>query len=90
MTQRDPTKPNLHSEITTREVDEGLLVHDERSGQVHVLNRSAGRLLGLCDGRHDVGEIARILALEGNVDESRTAADVRTILAQFQRLGLLA
>jgi len=90
VTQHEPTKPNVHPELTTREVDEGLLVADERSGQVHVLNRTAGRVLGLCDGQHDLDEIARILAVEGNVDESRTADDVRTILVQFGRLGLLS
>lgn len=90
MTQLNPTKPKAHHQITTREVDEGLLVHDERSGQVHVLNRTAGRVLGLCDGEHGAGEIARILAAEGNVDESQTANDVQAILAQFERLGLLS
>jgi len=89
VTQHEPTKPKVHSGVTTREVDEGLLVHDERSGQVHVLNRTGGRVLGLCDGAHDASEIARILAAEGGVDESRTATDVGTILAQFGRLGLL-
>ncbi len=73
-----------------REVDEGLLVHDEHSGQVHVLNRAAGRVLSLCDGEHDAAQIARILAAEANVDESRTANDVRAVLAQFQDLGLLS
>jgi len=80
----------VHSQITTREVDEGLLVHDERSGQVHVLNRTGGRVLGLCDGAHDAGDIAHILAVEGSVDQARTANDVQRILMQFERLGLLS
>ncbi len=79
----------MHEKITTRDVDEGVLVHDERSGKVHVLNRSAGMVFRLCDGTHLRGEIAEKLASEGGVDISRARTDVDAVVDNFARLGLL-
>ncbi len=88
--QSSPERPQVHGNVTTREVDEGLLVHDERSGKVHVLNRSAGTVFRLCDGTHARDQIAQQLAAQGGVDVSRTMADVDVLLADFERLGLLS
>jgi PqqD family protein of HPr-rel-A system len=82
--------PRVHANVTTREVDEGLLVHDERSGQVHVLNRSAGTVFRLCDGRHSVTDIAATLATGKDVDIGQVTADVEGLLRDFERLGVLS
>lgn len=82
--------PRAQQGLITRDVDEGLLVHDERAGKVHLLNRTAGRVLRLCDGTHAAAEIAGTLACEGGIAFERASFDVDAVLANFARLGLLA
>ncbi len=81
--------PQSQSHLITRDVTEGVLVHDERTGKVHVLNRAAARVLDLCDGTRDLAAIAATLAREGDVSQERAEGDVATVLADFRRLGLL-
>ena len=65
------------------------MVYDPRAGKVHVLNGTAARVYGLCDGSHDLDEIVRCLRADFEVPEGR---DVRSdVLEAIQalRAGLL-
>lgn len=64
-----------------------VLVHDMRNRKIHVLNASAVTVLQLCDGTHDERTIAAQLF---DANDERVLADVRSILEQFQGLGLLS
>jgi hypothetical protein len=64
-----------------------VLVHDMRSRKIHVLNASAATVLRLCDGSHDERTIAARLS---DANDELVVADVRSILEQFQNLGLLS
>ncbi len=57
---------------------------------IHMLSRTAGRVLQLADGTLTVDSIAERFASEYSIDGERARADVAKILAEFQRLGLLS
>jgi PqqD family protein of HPr-rel-A system len=95
------TRPNLDgsSRITARIVSsrwvtservggEGIL-HDERSGQVHILNASATRVWDLCAGRPTVSELVADLARSYGMPVDAVREDVLALLADLRTRGLL-
>lgn len=61
-----------------------LLLAPERG---YRLNESAAAILRLCDGRHSVGAIARVLAPPGL--DAHVLSDVERLVERLRLLGLL-
>jgi hypothetical protein len=73
--------------LLIRELPEETLVYDLDRHQAHCLNRSAGLVFRLCDGRHTPLEIAAALE-PGVADDAEREAVVRLALAQLGDAGL--
>ncbi len=82
--------PTAVANLSFKSVDENVLVYDARADMIHMLSRTAGRVLQLADGTLTVDSIAERFASEYSIDGERARADVAKILAEFQRLGLLS
>jgi hypothetical protein len=65
------------------------LVHDPATGKVHVLNDTAARVLGMCDGTHTLGSIVEHLVATTNVERERATADVSAVCDNFRANGLI-
>jgi hypothetical protein len=66
-------------------VEDGCVVFVPATDQVHFLNETAMHVLDLCDGRTDVDGLQAEFGDTGDV-----GFDVRTILEQFERAGIIA
>ncbi|MDQ6779901.1 MAG: PqqD family protein [Candidatus Eremiobacteraeota bacterium] len=76
--------------LDIKTVGDEVLVHHPAGQKVHILNRTAGRILELCDGVRTPSEIAAMIGAETGADQATVDADVRRIVADFVRLGLIA
>jgi PqqD family protein of HPr-rel-A system len=68
--------------------NEALLV-DERSGSVHVVNQTAGRLWELCEGDPTLDQLVAGLAESYGVTASVVRDDVQAMLGTFRDLGIV-
>jgi coenzyme PQQ synthesis protein D (PqqD) len=66
------------------------LVHDPATGQVHVLNGTAVRILQRCTGAVSLAQIVDELVTAGGADRARVAQDVVSICGAFKARGLLS
>ena len=73
--------------LEVHEADEGLIVYDSTRDRVHHLNPSAGVILQLCDGKHDVEAIADFVARGFGLDAPLD--DTRATLSRFEEEGLV-
>ncbi len=82
-------KPAWVEDIIWRRIEDEVVVITEDGLSVHVLNKTAAHIWELCDGRHDLNDIADMVCerFEVSVDEAK--ADVKAMLAQLEGLGLL-
>lgn len=82
----DPT-PARHPAIETAWVVDRYLLFDDRDGVVHELSPSASVVWELVDGVRAADAIAEEVGERVGADVSD---DVRSVLADFDRLGLLS
>jgi PqqD family protein of HPr-rel-A system len=68
--------------------DEALLV-DQRSGSVHVINRTAARLWELCEGEPTETELVDAMASAYQVPADTLRSDVEEMVATFRNLGVI-
>jgi GNAT superfamily N-acetyltransferase len=66
-----------------------VLVHDAATGQIHVLNATAGRVLARCDGATTLAQIVAELVAATGVDANRAARDVIAVCADFRGKGII-
>lgn len=66
------------------------LVHDPATGQVHVLNATAARILQRCTGTVSLAQIVDELVTACGADRARVTRDVVSISSAFKALGLLS
>jgi hypothetical protein len=81
------TPPARRPGLLVRELPDETLVYDLAANRAHCLNRSAGLVFRLCDGRRTPHEIAA--TLPSGSDEERAAA-AGLALAELREAGLLA
>lgn len=81
--------PRKADDLEIRTVGEEVLVHHLSAQKVHILNRTAGEILELCDGQRSAGEIADSICGSTNADRSEVGRDVDSMLAEFAQLGLV-
>jgi hypothetical protein len=83
-------KPAKTPGIEIRTTGDDVLVHDPAHEKVHVLNKTAGLVLELCDGEHSPSEIARSLSDATGAQMSLVTRDVEAVLHDFFALKLLS
>jgi hypothetical protein len=72
--------------LEVRQSGTDVIVHDPSNERIHVLNRSAGAVLALCDGAHDPAAIAASLCAATGAPPERVRPDVEAALAAFRDL----
>ena len=80
--------PRKADDLEIRTVGEEVLVHHVSAQKVHILNRTAGQILDLCDGRRTSQDIAESIAQATGADRDQVGRDVDGMLAEFEKLGL--
>ena len=82
-------KPKGLKRIVMQPSQNGCLLLDRSSDQIHSLNKTAAFIWTFCDGRHGVSEIEDALKTHwaGNPDDVRE--EIHKTLRQFKSLGLL-
>lgn len=68
----------------SREVQGTLVVLDVRGGQYFSLDEVGARVWALCDGHHELAEIASLLAADYDAEPETIARDVRELLDQLR------
>ncbi|MDQ6932469.1 MAG: HPr-rel-A system PqqD family peptide chaperone [Candidatus Eremiobacteraeota bacterium] len=81
--------PEHIDQLETFPAGSEVLVRDLVNGKIHVLNTTAAEILEMCNGRNDAAVLTAHLAAGSNVERSTVAADIQSLLEEFQRLGLL-
>ena len=85
-----PERPSRHPEVLTRVADgEAMIVVQVPEVTTIVLNPVATSVWELLDGRRDMKEISRRIAAEYDVDLEEAERDVREVLADMRRRGML-
>ena len=82
--------PTLTPGLEVRDVGDEVLVYDRRHDKVHVLNRTAGFVLGLCDGSRSTPEIANAFRAAYGGDAETVDRDVTAVLTTLANEQLLA
>jgi hypothetical protein len=82
--------PTPRSDLTTRVVDEEVVILDRANGMVHRLNATAAAVWKLCDGRHDEIVIADQVAAAFDGTPEDVRRQVSRTIADFRQLGLLS
>lgn len=71
------------------EVEDGMIIYDERTDRVHYLNSTAAVVLQLCDGERTPDEITRICVRLFDL-ELQPTAEINECLAKLESEGLVS
>ena len=83
--------PCRRDDIEARKLGNEWLLHDPRSGAVHILNDSARRVWELCDGTRSLADIETSLATAYvTPDTANVRQDLEQVLQSFSEKALLA
>jgi PqqD family protein of HPr-rel-A system len=76
-------------EVQAYELDDELVLYDERDGRSFVLNRTGATIWRLCDGRLSVDQIAATIGLQYQLDPEQARADVEPLVSSLRASGLI-
>jgi hypothetical protein len=82
-------QPMAAQDLEVHETDDGAIAYRELTGRVHHLNKTAAAILALCDGAHDVEQIAGTLAELFGLDSPPTQ-ETQSCIEQLSREGLVS
>ncbi|MDB5093005.1 MAG: hypothetical protein JWO85_1106 [Candidatus Eremiobacteraeota bacterium] len=82
----EPSKPIAIEGLEVRRTGLDVIVHDPEHEKIHILNRSAGDVLALCDGKHDPEQIAASLRAGTDTPQDLVLRDVLSALETFRQL----
>jgi hypothetical protein len=82
--------PAPQREVSAYPLDDELVVYDTRLSQAYVLNSTAARIWSLFDGSRSVESVAGEIAADYALGFDQALADVRELVDDLQRAGLLA
>lgn len=89
MATDEQTRVKRRDEVSMTISGEEALLVDERTGSVHVVNQTAGRIWELCDGEPTLEQVAARLAEFYGIDSSEVRDDVEAMLVTFRDLGIV-
>jgi len=82
--------PLKAGDLEIRTVGDEVLVHHLSAQKVHILNKTAGDILALCDGQRNKADIVEAISSATSADRATVTADVDTLLEEFAKLGLVS
>ena len=83
-------KPKKAEKLITREEDENVLIFDPDTGDIKLLNETAGLIWNSIDGNRSVKDIIQIVVKENpDEDEKVIKQDVLKFLEQIQELNFI-
>jgi PqqD family protein of HPr-rel-A system len=82
-------KPIARGDLAIVELDGEAVIYDERTGNLHRLNRTATLVFGLCDGSATVKTMAEDVAGAFNVPAEEIERQIRSLLRSLRKAGLL-
>jgi hypothetical protein len=83
----NPTRKN---DVHARKLGKEWLLYDTENERLHVINATAEFVWRLCDGAHDLAAVKAELRAQYDIkDEEKLDAELNTILADFDRIGVL-
>lgn len=80
----------VRAELLYRKLVDGGMLYDSASGQVHHFNATAALVWEACQEGRRTSEMVAELRRRYEVEPTQADADVRQILREFARAGLLA
>lgn len=83
-------RPKIREDLTTVELDGEIVIYDERTDDIHHMNPTASVVFSLCDGSSSVKEMAAEIAEAFGMAEEEVEKDIRLLLREFRKAGLLA
>jgi hypothetical protein len=83
-----PRLPKMCAGLDINETDDGLIVYQESTDRVHHLNQTAAVVFQLCDGSHELEEIAESVGKLFDLSEP-PALEVEACLENLAREGLI-
>jgi PqqD family protein of HPr-rel-A system len=70
-------------------VGEEVLVHHPATQKVHILNRTAGQILQMCNGETSQEQIVSAICAETGHDKDAVTSDVAAMIEEFEKIGLI-
>lgn len=86
----DNVNPRKAADLETRTVGDEVLVHHPSAQKVHILNRTAGQILELCDGSRSKADIVESISNATGADSEIVNRDVDGLIAEFIKLGIVS
>lgn len=83
------SKPKVRQDLSLVLLDEEGVVFDPITNLLHYLNPTAALVFRLCDGTATAKETVQELALVYDVEPQELDAEVRKLVSQYQKLGLV-
>lgn len=77
------------SSVTAATLDDELVLCDERSGEVFILNVTGARVWSLCDGSRTIEALADLLAAEYQIDDQRALTEVQSLIGDLLDANLI-
>ncbi|HXW50573.1 MAG TPA: PqqD family protein [Candidatus Acidoferrales bacterium] len=81
--------PRKADDLEIRTVGDEVLVHHLSAQKVHILNKTAGDILALCDGARSKADIVTSICAATKADQATVERDIDDLLAEFAKLGLV-
>jgi PqqD family protein of HPr-rel-A system len=82
-------RPSKVAEVLELDMGDGLILYNHDSSLVHHLNPSAALVWQLCDGQASVGDLAKEIADEYDLEGKEVEAQVASVIAEFDALDLV-
>jgi len=82
-------RPVKSADVLELDMGDGLILYNHDSSLVHHLNPSAALVWQLCDGTATVGELARDIAAEYELEAVQVEEQVASVIAEFDALDLI-
>lgn len=85
------TNPRIKPDINIKIIEKEVLVYDPATEKIHIINRTAGDILNLCDGANDLvtikKKISALYEMDDNYDD--ICRDVDEMMDKFRELDIL-
>ncbi len=78
------------TELVAMELEDEIVIYDEREDVIHHLNPTAAIIWRSCDGSATVGELALALSASAGLPADRIRRDVARAVRQLGDAGLMA